>query len=84
MDHEMNNFLTVIGSAAEGIHLDATEPLMKEDAKAILSMTERAAVLTRRFMHLGRKSQLPKSIVSVPEILLNEQHRLQRLINSQR
>ena len=80
--HEMNNFLTVIGSAAEGIHLDATEPLMKEDAQAILSMTERAAVLTRQFMHLGRKSQLPKSIVSVPEILLNEQQRLQRLINA--
>ena len=80
--HEMNNFLTVIGSAAEGILLDATEPLMKEDAEAIISMTERAAVLTRQVMHLGRKSQLPQSIVSVPEILLSEQQRLQRLINS--
>ncbi len=80
--HEMNNFLTVIGSAAEGIQLDATEPLMKEDAEAIISMTERAAVLTRQFMHLGRKSQLPNSIVSVPEILLSEQQRLQRLVNA--
>ena len=80
--HEMNNFLTVIGSAAEGIQLDATEPLMKEDAEAILSMTERAAVLTRQFMHLGRKSQLPQSIVNLSERLYAEQHRLQRLINA--
>lgn len=80
--HEMNNFLTVIGSAAEGIQLDATEPLMKEDAEAIISMTERAAVLTRQFMHLGRKCQFPKSILNLPEILLVEQQRLSRLLNS--
>ena len=61
--HEMNNFLTVIGSAAEGIQLDATEPLMKEDAEAILSMTERAAVLTRQFMHLGRKSRKSRGTI---------------------
>ena len=77
----MNNFLTVIGSAAEGIQLNATEPLMKEDAQAILSMTERAAVLTRS-MHLAVKVIFQKSIVSVPEILLAEQQRLQRLINA--
>ena len=80
--HEMNNFLTVIGSAAEGIQLDATEPLMKEDAEAILSMTERAAVLTRQFMHLGRKSQLPQAIVNLSERLHAERHRLQRLTNA--
>ena len=80
--HEMNNFLTVIGSAAEGIQLDATEPLMKEDAEAIISMTERAAVLTRQFMHLGRKCQFPKLILNLPEVLLVEQQRLSRLINS--
>jgi hypothetical protein len=79
--HEMNNFLTVIGSAAEGIHMDATDDLVKEDAEAILSMTERAAVLTRQFMHLGRKSLLPKSIVNVAEILKKDRARLERLIN---
>ncbi len=78
--HEINNFLTVIGSAAEGIKMDATEPLLLEDAEAILSMTERAAVLTRRFMHLGRKSLLPSKIVSVAEILELECERLERLI----
>ena len=78
--HEINNFLTVIGSAAEGIKMDATEPLLLEDAEAILSMTERAAVLTRRFMHLGRKSLLPSEIVSVAEMLELERDRLERLI----
>lgn len=80
--HEMNNFLTVIGSAAEGIQLDATEDLMKEDAEAILSMTERAAVLTRQFMHLGRKSQLPKEIVSVGTVLLEDKELLTRLVGA--
>ena len=80
--HEMNNFLTVIGSAAEGIQQDATEELMKEDAEAILSMTERAAVLTRQFMHLGRKSQLPKEIVNVGTVLLEEKELLTRLVGA--
>ena len=80
--HEMNNFLTVIGSAAEGIHLDATDALMKEDAEAILSMTERAAVLTRQFMHLGRKSLLPKEIVNVETLLMEEKELLTRLIGA--
>ena len=79
--HEINNFLTVISSAAEGIKMDATEELMIEDADAILLMTERAAVLTRRFMNLGRKCLLPSDIVSI-EAVLNTQHaRLERLLD---
>jgi hypothetical protein len=79
--HEINNCLTVIGSAAEGIKMDALEELMIEDADAILSMTDRAAILTRRFIHLGRKSLLPSEIVSVENVLNTEKARLERLLD---
>ena len=79
--HEINNFLTVISSAAEEIKMDATEELMIEDADAILSMTDRATILTRRFIQLGRQYLLPRTIVSIETTLSLEHARLERLLN---
>lgn len=78
--HEINNFLTVIGSAAESIQSETTSDWVREDAESILMMTQRAATLTRQFMNLGRKSLLPKEVVDVHQVLLTHQETLQRLL----
>ncbi len=78
--HDINNFLTVIGSAAESIQMDITDSQLLEDVDAILSMSERAGILTRRFMHLGRKSMLANEVVNVQTVFAGERARLERLM----
>ena len=78
--HEINNFLTVIGSAAESIQTESSNDWVREDAESILIMTQRAATLTRQFMSLGRKSLLPREVVDVHHLVLTHQESLQRLL----
>ncbi len=80
--HEINNFLTVIGSAAEAIFSDTQESISREDAESILIMTNRAAVLTRRFMTLGRKSLLASEIVDLQELLDVEWAHFERVVGT--
>lgn len=80
--HEINNFLTVIGSAAEAIFTDTQEAISKEDAESILIMTSRAAVLTRRFMTLGRKSLIVNEVLDLQLVLQNEWDNFERVVGS--
>ena len=81
--HEINNFLTVIGSAAESIHGETQNEWIIEDAETILIMTQRAATMTRQFMNLGRKSLLPHELIEIQTVIAAELSLLERVIGQE-
>ena len=79
--HEINNFLTVIGSMVEVMHMEAQTQVMEQDTEAILSIVNRAALQTRQFMWLGRKSVLAQEVVSLDEIIAENLEIIQDLLH---
>jgi PAS domain S-box-containing protein len=69
--HDFNNTLTVAGGFAELIQAEATEPQIRKDAAAIVTVVERSRELTRRLLAVGRDSETTVCPVDVRDVVVD-------------
>ena len=69
--HDFNNTLTVAGGFADLIRAEATDPQIRSDADAIITVVERSRELTRRLLSVGRDSETTVCPVNVRDVVLD-------------
>ncbi len=82
--HDFNNLLTaIIGHSDFALTRLSRDQKVRSDIEAVAMAAGRAADLTRKLLAFARKQLVEPKLVSMPDLLLNIEHMLKRVLGEQ-